>query len=336
MSLWIPGGGPAGGGGSVDPVTPPVAASEAVASGGSLADVTFSAFTDPGGRIASYTATATNVAGSATISGTDLGPYAISGAADGEVLLVELDAKDASGDVVATAVYTGVIATAATGWVEMKSIDYSTLTHQSLAVGTHVVDGETIVVTDATGAIDANGLTPGAGSMNHEIDSYLTDTERPIFVQLEMVNVTWSGSDPVRARVAFAGTGGEMPSIQLNTAVSGADLNTQPQWQDNTTIGGTGAFATGDSNVAVLAGNPTSFWVNALILQGHVITWASTSRVEPATIAAVMAMDSAKHSISMTETDEINTGWWAALYVGARPVSTTHSIGSAYIYEHQG
>lgn len=118
---------PGTGGGSVQPVTPPAAASESVASGGSLADVTFSAFTDPGSRIASYTATKTNVSGSATISGSGLGPYAISGEADGEVITIELDAKDSGGDVLATAVYTGTVgASGGASWTDVYDLDLTT------------------------------------------------------------------------------------------------------------------------------------------------------------------------------------------------------------------
>ena len=58
-------GGAAPGGGST-PVTPPAAQSQDVAGGGSFAAVTFGAFTDPGGRINSYSAAKTNVVGSGT------------------------------------------------------------------------------------------------------------------------------------------------------------------------------------------------------------------------------------------------------------------------------
>ena len=112
-----------GTGGSVDPVEPPAPASESVAAGGSLAAVTFSAFTDTGGRIASYSATRTNVVGSGTISGSGLGPYTISGTADGEVIAIELDALDSGGDILATAAYTGAIAASGGGASLEENID---------------------------------------------------------------------------------------------------------------------------------------------------------------------------------------------------------------------
>ncbi len=110
--LFIPGGGPVGGGGSVDPVTPPAPTSEAVASAGSPAAKTFSAFTDPGGRIASYAETLTKVVGTGTVSGSGLGPYTFSGTADGDVYVLELDAKDSAGDILATASHGAAIASA--------------------------------------------------------------------------------------------------------------------------------------------------------------------------------------------------------------------------------
>lgn len=140
----------AGGGGSVDPVTPPAAASESVAAGASLSAVTFGAFTDTGGRIASYSASKTNVVGSATISGTGLGPYTISGAADSEVLLIELDALDSGGNVLATAAYAGSIGSSTTGgsWVTLKDYDLTDLTTTSaLSTGATTLGFESIADT---------------------------------------------------------------------------------------------------------------------------------------------------------------------------------------------
>lgn len=166
-SLDTIGGGSAGGG-SVDPVTPPAAQSQSVAQGGSFSAVTFGAFTDSGGRISSYSATKTNVAGSGTISGTGLGPYSFSGTADGEVLTVELDALDSGGNVLATAVFTGTIAGAPPSsellatW-DFRSADTGTLSGSGTITtdsgGTDVVDynvfvqsGSPTATTDITSA----------------------------------------------------------------------------------------------------------------------------------------------------------------------------------------
>lgn len=144
MTYRIPGPGSAtgftapvggGGGGTVDPVTPPPAQSQDVAEGGSFAAVTFAAFTDPGGRISSYaTPTVTNVVGSGVIaSGSGLGPYTFSGTADGEVITVELDALDASGDVLATAVFTGSIAGAPPSSELLQTWDFITADNATLS-----------------------------------------------------------------------------------------------------------------------------------------------------------------------------------------------------------
>ena len=168
-SLDTIGGGSAGGG-SVDPVTPPGAQSQSVAQGGSFSAVTFGAFTDSGGRISSYSASKTNVAGSGTISGTGLGPYTFSGTADGEVLTVELDALDSGGNVLATAVFTGTIAGAPPSsellatW-DFRTADTGTLSGSGTITkdsgGTDVVDYNVFVQSGsptATTDITAAGL----------------------------------------------------------------------------------------------------------------------------------------------------------------------------------
>lgn len=104
----------AGGGGGSDIVVEPASGiqSESVASGGSLADVTFDDFTGDTGDIASYELTKVNVAGSATMTGTGLGAYAVASEADGEVLAARLDAKDSSGNILASRFYVGHVAAA--------------------------------------------------------------------------------------------------------------------------------------------------------------------------------------------------------------------------------
>lgn len=106
-SATSPPGAPAG------VVTPPAPTSEAVASGGSVTGWTFSAFTDPDGRIASYSATLTAVVGSGSLSGSGLGPYSLTGTADGDSYTVELDALDSDGAVLATATHSVSVATTA-------------------------------------------------------------------------------------------------------------------------------------------------------------------------------------------------------------------------------
>jgi hypothetical protein len=147
-------GGPAGGGGT--PVTPPAATTEAVAAGGSPSATTFGAFTDPGSVISSYQATLTSTVGTTALAGgSGLGPYTYSGFADGDSFVVELDAKDAGGNVVATAVHAVDIAAAAGGstlsaLAEFAGVNYDFLTTGGTSgtggEGPHTVNGYTFTL----------------------------------------------------------------------------------------------------------------------------------------------------------------------------------------------
>lgn len=124
----VSGTGGGGGGGAVDPVEPPDPQSATAAEDGSLAAFTFGAFDDDGGRINSYgTPTVTNVVGSGVIaSGSGLGPYTLSGTANGEVITVNLPALDSGGNVIATATYTGTIAGSAPASELLATWDFRT------------------------------------------------------------------------------------------------------------------------------------------------------------------------------------------------------------------
>jgi hypothetical protein len=102
-----------GGGAAPAAVTAPSPTTESVAAGGTPAGKTFSAFTDPDSRIASYSATTTNSVGSAVWTGTGLGAYTIGSSADGDSGTLALTALDSSGDPLATAYHSWNIAAAA-------------------------------------------------------------------------------------------------------------------------------------------------------------------------------------------------------------------------------
>lgn len=121
-------GGDAGGGAATTPPSPPAATSEAVAEDGSPSAKTFGSFTDPDSVIASYSHTLTNVVGSTTVSGTGLGPYTFSGSANGDSFVLELDAKDAGANVVATAVHAVDVAPTSTGPALQTLVDISGVT----------------------------------------------------------------------------------------------------------------------------------------------------------------------------------------------------------------
>lgn len=262
-------------GGSADPVTPPAAQSQSVAAGGSLSDVTFGAFTDPGGRISSYSATKTNVVGSATISGTGLGPYAIAGDADGEVLGIELDALDASANVLATAVYTGSIGSPTTGgaWVTLKDYDLTDLdTTASLSTGTHTLTfasiadtidvvfskysdsgGITAQATNGTGiVIDGGTDTTSAGTISMRPSDWLSsytadDVQRYVYAITFALSVDLTANPGASGLFAGVNTGnntthnsGDARSFEIRSAADG--INETVKIRLNTTA--TGVLAT--------------------------------------------------------------------------------------------
>jgi hypothetical protein len=96
-----------------------------VASGGSPAAKTFGAFTDPDGVIDNYNATMVNAVGSTSVSGTGLGAYTFSGSADGDSFTLKLDARDASNNVLATAVHAVDVAAAGGGATPDTFLDIS-------------------------------------------------------------------------------------------------------------------------------------------------------------------------------------------------------------------
>jgi len=107
--LQLPGG--SGGGGGA-PVQPPASTKQSVASGGSPAAKTFSAFTDADSLIASYSAAMVNTVGTTSVSGSGLGAYTFSGSSNGDSFTLKLNALNGGGQVLATAVHAVDIAAA--------------------------------------------------------------------------------------------------------------------------------------------------------------------------------------------------------------------------------
>lgn len=144
------GAGAGGGGADPAPVTAPAATSEAVAADGAPAGKTFGAFTDPDGRIASYSAAITNAVGSTAIaSGSGLGAYTVSGYANGDSYVLRLTALDASGDPLATAVHV----------VDIAPTEYPALVPPSPPAAQALASGST-----SSSAISWGSPTGGSGS----------------------------------------------------------------------------------------------------------------------------------------------------------------------------
>jgi hypothetical protein len=231
-----PGGGSSGGG-SVSPVEPPAPTSQGVSSGASLSAKTFAAFTDSGSRIASYTATTTNTAGSTSWSGSGLGPYTASGSADGDAGTLSLTARDSSGNDLATAVHSYSRA-APTGpsWVNTRSIDLTALASTTLSAGSNTVSGVSIEC-EADGETVGGGVGLSAAATKYvfvDIGSDFTGVENPKLVVMKTTNAAWGGngtSHAIRARL-MSTTAGAAPSAQTRIyPTSGGAMSTQMQYQ---------------------------------------------------------------------------------------------------------
>lgn len=149
-------------------VTPPSSTSDSKASGANFTAKTFGAFTDSSSVIASYQAATVNASGSASWSGSGLGPYTASSTA-GDAGSLLLNAKNAAGDVVATAThaYDRAAATAA-AWSALLDVDFKALTTSgALSAGSTTLNfsgGSTIDIdlTRFAGATDASVTATGS------------------------------------------------------------------------------------------------------------------------------------------------------------------------------
>ena len=138
--------------GSFNPVQPPAATSVSTSSGVNFAAKTFGAFTDPDGLINNYQAVVTNATGSASWSGTGLGPYTAT-SADDDAGTLALNARDASNEILATAVHTysrgGLVPTVLTvldvDWPQLW-IDNGSTDVDLSSPGTYTLDGTDYVV----------------------------------------------------------------------------------------------------------------------------------------------------------------------------------------------
>lgn len=197
-------------------VTAPAATSESVASGGSPANKTFSAFTDPDGLIDNYVSAIVNISGTTTASGSGLGPWSYSGTSDGTAFVQTLTARDASNNPLATAVH-GVQVASPGGdysWVTKADINFVGADHTgSLTSGTTMITDDagatnlinvTVVRSGTTNGnlqVTANGAeisaTTGTGNVNtsFQLDTLLSTNDAwfqsgNVVVQMGFTNCT--------------------------------------------------------------------------------------------------------------------------------------------------
>jgi len=130
-------------------VRPPSPTASFVLAGQTISAKTFDKFTDREGIIRSYDVLLrTN--GSATVSGSGLGPYTLSGTADGDKGVIALRAKDEDGNTVATAIHVWGIESGASGVATDGSQDYSAWTLMST---------DNIVLSQNTGLATSIGMS---------------------------------------------------------------------------------------------------------------------------------------------------------------------------------
>jgi len=149
-------------------VVAPDPASQTKSAGQALTAITFGAFEDPDGRIASYQLLNTQVRGGAVFgvsTGDGLGPYPVTTQADGDRGFLQLAALDSGGNTLATATY-GYDRDAPAGAasdVELLWFDFTTVaTGAGITSGAHVIttaQGD-ITVTVASFSGNNGTLTP--------------------------------------------------------------------------------------------------------------------------------------------------------------------------------
>lgn len=262
-------------------VTAPADTSQAVASGGSFAAVTFGSFTDPDGRIdaSQYVATTTNSAGTTAWSGTGLGPYTASGSADGDAGVLTLTARNTAGDELATAVHSYSRAENVPTVQTVHDVDWPALwiangsTDVDLSTaGTYTLDGTDYVVDQNHGGMTATLKSTGL----HLVQTAGTATD-------------WS--------IALATN---QASVVDDYAVLTSDISATISSRNTTISGAAGLYGVGYTTTTTWGSNPTAAffgagisWPNAAsqylasVIRGinsHATTDQQAPKVNPTTI----------------------------------------------------
>lgn len=220
-------------------------------------------------------------------------------------------------------------------WTLKKSLDLTAMTPTSLAAGSQTVDSETIYCDGVNNVIDGSGLTIGSGGATVAyvtMGSYLTDYDRPIFVQIKST-VTWVGTgaaSTVRFR-AFRDILGTGPSIQWVADVNATNLDIQASFQDGGT-GNTGTF--GVSAGATYTGKPAAVVLNFLLVGNQAYVWMTETLSAAGDISTMMAPAAGKVRVSYLKESSWNSGIWAALIVGIyRDTNSVPIIEQIDVYE---
>ena len=285
-------------------VIPPDPVKAVVSAGGSFSNVTFAAFIDPKGLIVSYTATATNLQGTATISGSGLGPYTISGEADGESLVINLAAKDASNRVLGYATWAGTIAlpTGGGSWVDLLDLDFTDLTTQSALSGSSTLTFDSSADTISLNVGARNGyngtFTPTNGSGLVVTSGTDSSSQGWATMLISPLLSSYTYADVMAHTYAFhivlqsvsfdvAGTSGFFVALQYgsNTTYSGgsprgAFIRSNSNGTDDDLLARSG---TANSSVLATATTKTSRVVTLILKGGDIISVSDTSGTTPPT-----------------------------------------------------
>tara|TARA_R100001224_G_scaffold81062_1_gene50930 strand:- start:66 stop:1076 length:1011 start_codon:yes stop_codon:yes gene_type:complete len=259
-------------GGGDSTVTPPSPTSESVASGSNFSAKTFGSFTDPDGIIASYQAVTTNSTGSTSWSGSGLGAYTATSSA-GDAGTLSLNAKDSSGNIVATAIHSYERAAAASGGLT-SLLDWSSASESfGSGAGSYTIGGLSVTLSfNGTSGPSSLGLSSGVltftgnassnqGYLVIDLGEDLDDGAFVVYVSCE--NVSHDGSN---ASILW--------KVADNTTVGNAANQYQvlvPLTSSNTTVrereagGSSGPFATlQDRTVTNITTTPTLMGVQFL------------------------------------------------------------------------
>lgn len=287
-------GGASGGGGAAAAVTPPSPTSESKAAGAALTAKTFSAFTDPSGVIASLSAVTTNATGSASWSGSGLGPYSPS-SSDGDSGTLSLNAQSATGQVLATAVHSYDRASpAGSSWVQTLNIDLTALSATTLSAGVQTVGGVTIDCQAAGETVGGGaGLTAAQAKYSYvDIASGFTG-EHPRIVELKIVNAAWGGtgtSHAVRGRL-FVDTAGSGPAAQTRYYPSSGNMRFQAQWQPRY-AGSSGSFSTSGGSYDHTGDGAVLTWYSYIaMVRGTYYVWISKTVDVPTSLEDLLTPD---------------------------------------------
>ena len=281
-----------GGGGGAEPVQPPSPTSQATGAGVNFSAKTFGSFTDPSSVISSYQAVTTNATGSASWSGSGLGAYTAS-SADGDSGILSLNAKNADGEIVATATHSfDRAAPAGEQFTQVYTKDLTSLSSTTLSAGSQTVDGVTINCQSAGETVGGGaGLTAAAGNYSYVtgLGGSFAAASNPKLLVAKVSVASWGGTGTghaVRARL-FSTIDGESPSGQTRMYPQSGDIRLQLQFQPRYPDA-TGSFTSSAFVPYAGQGSVTTWYHHVACVYGNWIVYVATSVTIPPSLSSLL------------------------------------------------